>query len=440
MQTDLPCAPADPKTATPGFLWRLYSNPLQALTGLAREHGDMAHLKLRRRDVYLLNHPDFIEEVLVNQQRKFVKGPSLRRARIVLGDGLLTSEGEEHLAQRRTLQPAFHRKRMEEYLPLMVSRAQAHIERWHDGGRVDMADEMMRLTLDIALWAFFGSSPEDAAERVGESMQTLMRLFPLTQLPVPDWTRSLFPRFRRASSSLRRVTDALLAEPRSEPAQRALVHILKQNNGGQFTDEQVHAHALTFLLAGHETTALVLGWAWDMLAHHPHVQEKLQAEVDRALGDRPPLGDDLGNLNYTRMVVKETLRLRPPAWVMGRQAAEDCAIGGQRIAAGSVALVSQWVMHQDPRYYADPQTFQPERWVEIERMDFPRYAFFPFGGGARVCIGEHFAMTEAVAVLALLARRWNVIPADPAPAGLNPSVTLRPRGGISLILERREHN
>ncbi len=437
METNLVLEPATHKKSNLRFLWKVFRNPLDALTELAREQGDMAHVNLRKRDLFLLSHPEFIEQVLVKQQSNFIKGPSLQRARIILGEGLLTSEGEEHLAQRRTLQPAFHRQRMEEYLPLMNENTLAHISKWADGARVDMSAEMMRLTLNIALWSFFGSAPEGAVERVSGSMKTLIKLFPLAQLPLLESAQALFPNFKKARASLSAVTEALLQNPRSEHAKRALIHILKENNNGQFTDQQIHAHALTFLLAGHETTALLLTWCWDMLAHHPMAQAKLQAEVDSVLGDHFPTSDNIQKLSYTHMIVKETLRMRPPAWALGRQAIHDCEIGGQHIPAGSTVLMSQWVTHHDSRFYEAPLQFRPERWSGLEEHSLPRYAFFPFGGGSRICIGEHFAMTEAVTVLAMISRRWNVVPTQINLAKLKPSVTLRPDKSVKLIITRR---
>ncbi len=437
METNLSLVNTDQETSALKFVWMMFRSPLKGLSRLAHEHGDIAHVKMPKRDFYLFNHPEFIEEVLVKQQANFVKGPSLQRARIILGEGLLTSEGEEHLSQRRSLQPAFHRHKMEEYLPLMNENTFAHTSNWQNGRSVDMSDAMMHLTLDIALWSFFGSSPEGTVERVSKSMQTLIRLFPLTQLPLPDATRELFPKFKQAKDDLGSVTEALLNNPRSELAKNALIHILKENHKGQFTEDQVHAHMLTFLLAGHETTALLLAWCWDMLAHHPFVQSKLQAEVDSVLGDRFPTSEDIAKLPYTRMIVKEVLRMRPPAWAIGRQALHDCEIGGQPIKAGSVAIVSQWVTQQDARFYDAPLQFRPERWFDLEKHSFPRYAFFPFGGGNRVCIGEHFAMTEAISILAMTARKWSVLPMQSKPATPKPSVTLRPSKNVKLIVERR---
>lgn len=434
METNLVLEQPVYKTSTFHFLWNVFRNPLTALTDLAREQGDIARVKLRRRDLFLLNHPAFIEEVLVKQAENFIKGPSLQRARVILGEGLLTSEGEEHLAQRRVLQPAFHRHKMEEYLPLMNENTLMHIAAWKDGEQVDMSEGMMRLTLNIALWSFFGSAPAGTVERVSESMKTLMRLFPLAQMPLPESARSLFPSFKEAKSSLSGVTEALLQHPQIE---RALIHILKENNHGQFTDAQIQAHALTFLLAGHETTALLLAWCWDMLAHHPMAQSILQAEVDSVLGDRMPTSEDIQNLSYTRAVVKETLRMRPPAWAMGREAVADCEIGGQHIPAGSTVLMSQWVTHHDSRFYDEPYQFRPERWFDLDATLTPRYSFFPFGGGSRVCIGEHFAMTEAIAVLAVVARRWHIESSQPELAKPKPSVTLRPEKDVKVIVTER---
>jgi cytochrome P450 len=437
MQTDLSFTKDPQETSALEFIWKMFHSPLKTLSGLASEHGDMVHVKMPRRDFYILNHPDFIEQVLVKQQANFVKGPSLQRSRIILGEGLLTSEGDQHLEQRRALQPAFHRQTMEEYLPVMNENTLVHISQWVHGQRMNLSDEMMRLTLDIALWSFFGSSPQGAVERVSESMKTLIRLFPLAQFSLPQVMRSLFPKFKQARTDLDLVTGELLANAQSLRAKYVLVNILKENSKGQFSDEQIHAHTLTFLLAGHETTALLLTWCWDMLAHHPYVQRKLQEEVDFVLGGRFPTLDDIQHLTYTRMIVKETLRLRPPAWAMGRQALADCVIGGREVKAGSVVIVSPWVTQQDARFYEAPHQFRPERWDDLERQSLPRYAFFPFGGGSRVCIGEHFAMTEAIAVLAMTSLKWNMLPADPKPATPHASVTLRPNKAVQAILQRR---
>ncbi|MDP1547842.1 MAG: cytochrome P450 [Anaerolineales bacterium] len=437
METNLVLDQSGYKISTFEFLWKFFRSPLDALTDLAREQGDIARVKLRRRDLFLLNHPAFIEEVLVRQADNFIKGPSLQRARVILGAGLLTSEGDEHLAQRRALQPAFHHHKMEEYLPLMNENTHTHISRWKSRAQVDMSDEMMRLTLNIALWSFFGSAPKGTVERVSESMKTLIKLFPLAQMPLPASARALFPGFSKARASLGVVTEALLQNPQSEHARRALANILKENNNGQFTDEQIHAHALTFLLAGHETTALLLTWCWDTLAHHPEVQAKLYAEAEAVLGSRFPTPDDIQKLSYTRMIVKETLRIRPPVWAMGREAMRDCEIGGQRIPAGSTVLMSQWVTHHDSRFFDAPLQFRPERWSGLEEHSLRRYSYFPFGGGSRVCIGERFAMTEAVTALAMIARRWNISPARSEPARPKPSVTLRPDKSVKLFVTRR---
>ena len=434
METNLTLA-VPHKTSGLEFLWRMARNPLDALTDLAREQGDIAHVKVGRREVFLLAHPEFIEQVLVKQAHNFVKGRALQRARILLGEGLLTSEGPAHLAQRRALQPAFHRQRMEEYAAVMGFSALNEISAWSDGQRVDMSDAMMRLTLDVALRSFFGIAPEGAADRVRRSMSILLRLFPITALPLPDSARSWFPNFKRAAADLNAITAELIAHPQSRLAQTALVNLLKQHGG--FSEEQIRAHALTFLLAGHETTALLLAWCWDLLAHHPLVQGKLQAEIDSVIGDRLPTAEDLTQLPYTRAVVKEALRLRPPAWTLGRQTLHACEIGGQVIPAGATVLVSPWVTHHDPRFYDNPHAFRPERWDVIEQLPIPRYAFFPFGGGERVCIGEHFALTEASVVLALAIRRWQALPAQES-ARPQPSITLRPRGAVQVLLEKKK--
>ncbi len=429
--TNLPVTQTVPSAL---FLWQMMIDPLETLTRLAEENGDIVHVRFRKQDIYLLNHPDFIEQVLVKQSDKFVKGRSLQRAKVILGDGLLTSEGGQHLAQCRTLQPSFQRSHIEQYLPLMVMSTQKRLSHWQDGQRLNLSDEMMRLTLDIALWSFFRNSPEGAAERVSKAMRTLIRLFPMTMLPLPDSTGKLFPRFKQTRDNLALVTEALIAHPSWPQAQNALIHLLKQYDAARFAEEQIRAHVLTFLLAGHGTTALLLAWAVDMFAHHASVQNKLQAEVDSVLGGHALANGDLEKLTYTRAVIQETLRLRPPAWTIGRQSLIDCEIGGYTIPAGSTVLFSPWVMQRDARYFEEPESFHPERWLASAAL--PRFAYFPFGGGSRVCIGEHFAITEAVTVLVMLAKDWNFQSIQP-PAKTKPSVTLRPRKGIAVKIEKR---
>ena len=421
-----------------GSAYYLRENTWAQISSLAKKYGEVYGLTLPFNRIAVVTNPEYARHVLLDNHKNYKKSLAYDMLRLLLGNGLLTSEGDEHLSQRRALQPAFHRTKMEEYLPVMGLNTFEHLTRWQHGSVVDMSDEMMRLTLNIALWSFFGSAPEGSVERVSKAMKTLVRLFPLAQLPLPEATRMLFPKFRQAKTDLNIVTETLLANPHSEQAKRALITILKNEHHDQFTDEQLHAHVLTFLLAGHETTALLLSWCWDMISQDPFVQGKLQAEADAVLGDRFPTSEDIKSLNYTRMVVKETLRMRPPAWALGRQAVQDCTIGGQDIKAGSVVLMSQWVTQHDPRFYDSPLQFRPERWSEIERLPFPRYAFFPFGGGNRVCIGEHFAMTEAIAILAIISRHWQILPTQAKHATPKPSVTLRPNKGVKVLIEKRD--
>ncbi len=437
METNLTLEQTAGKTSTLGFLWKIFRDPLDALSTLSREQGDIAHVNLPGRNLFLLSHPEFIEQVLVKQQSNFRKGPSLQRARIILGDGLLTSEGREHLSQRRSLQPAFFKERIQECLPLINMHALMNVSDWNDGEAIDISDQMMRLTLNINLSSFFGIGPKDAVECVGKSMKTLNEVFPLAQFPLPEIAHSLFPKIEEAKTNLDDITKKLIANPLSETSKRALINILKENRNQDFTDEQIHSHVLTFLLAGHETTALLLVWCLDMLAHHPEVQVKLQTEVDTVLGGRFPTSNDINNLPYAQMILKETLRMRPPAWALGREAVSDCEIGGQYIPAGSTVLVSQWVTHQDSRFYNNPLQFRPERWSGLDGQSLPHYAYFPFGGGIRSCIGEQFAITEAVAVLAMIARLWFVSPAQSAPAKPSASVTLRPNKSVKMIVTRR---
>jgi len=433
MKTNLALTQPQNKIAALGFMWNMLHDPLHTLTELACEKGDIARVKLCRQELFLLNHPEFIEQVLVKQQENFIKRTSEQHTQIILGEGLLTSEGKENLAQHRIFQSAFHRQRMEEYLPAINENTFAHVSKWQTGARVDVSTEMIRLTLYISLWLFFGCVTEGTLERFSKSMPTLTRLFPLA--PLPNTVHKLFPKFIQARADLHQVAESLLKNSQTE-GKGILISLLKENNNGQFTNEQIHAYALTFLLAGHEKTALLLTWCWDMLAHHPQVQEKLQAETDRVIGNRFPTMEEIQNLPYTNRVVKETLRMRPPVWAIGRQALKDCEIGGQHIPKNSTVIVSQWVTHHDARFYDAPYQFLPERWENLEKL--PRYAFFPFGGGSRACNAEHLAMTEVIVILTMIARRWNVSPTQVEPATPTPGVTLRTNKNVKLIVGRRD--
>ena len=421
-------------------------DPLGFLTHCAREYGDFVPLRFLTQRVVLLGHPTFVEQVLVTQQQHFRKSPGLRRNRRLLGHGLLTSDGEFWRRQRRLMQPAFHRQRIRGYGEVMVDSATRLLDTWHDGDVRDVHQEMMRLTLDIVAKTLFGAdvgdvaadvdaSMEIAMQRFSERTRSLLFLLPDT-LPTPGQRR-----FERAARRLDEIIFDLIARRRRSGEERddllSMLLSARDESGGQMSDQQVRDEAMTLFLAGHETTAIALSWTWYLLSHHPAVRDRLHDELNQVLAGRLPTAADVPQLRYTEAVVSEAMRLYPPAWIMTRQAMQDCEIGGRRVRKGTVLLMSQWVMHHDPRFFAEPDAFRPERWLDGSLEGLPRFAYFPFGGGPRLCIGNAFASMEATLLVSTVAQRFTLDTVPDHPVSLWPVVTLRPRHGIRMTLHQR---
>jgi cytochrome P450 len=435
------------RPAYPGqMLLRLLRDPLAHLTDVARL-GDVVQLRARGRELtYLVNHPELIRDVLVTNQRNFKKGRALERAKLLLGDGLLTAEGDVHRRQRRMIQPEFHKQHINRYGEAMVALTTRRVQRWTDGQQLDMHAEMAALTLAIAGNTLFGSDVEhesaEIATALDETFTTFMRTFylpfgdTLLRLPLPSSRR-----FWRSTERLLASVDRLIAERRASPGEQAdLLSLLlrvrdTEGDGAGMTDQQVKDEVLTFFLAGHETTANALAWSWYLLALHPEAADQVAAEA-QALGSAPLTADDYPRLPWTRMVFAESMRLYPPAWAVARRSLGPCDIGGYQIPADALVVMSQWVVHRDARWWPEPDRFDPERWRAPD-PDRAKFAYFPFGGGARMCIGEHFAWLEGVLVLATIARDWRMSLAPQARVGTQATITLRPRGGIPLQLHRR---
>lgn len=439
--------PGPPARPIIGYLFNYRRHPLEFLSQLAREYGDLACFKIGGQRVFLLNNPDSIRDVLVTHDRNFTKGRALARTKILLGEGLLTSDGEFHYRQRRLVQPAFHRPRIASYAELMTQYAARASERWRDGETLDIWQEMMRLTLAIAGKTLFDADVEAEATEIGEALTVIMNLFHLMLLPYSELLEKLpLPparRFAKARDRLDATIYRMIAEHRASGVDRGdLLSMLlmaqdEEGDGGRMTDEQVRDESMTIFLAGHETTANALTWTWYLLSEHPEVETKLHAEVDRVLEGKLPKFDDLPNLRYTEMVVAESMRLYPPAWAVGRRAIRDYPIGKYVAPAGSLMLMSQFVTHRDPKYFPDPLRFDPERWTPEAQAARPKFCYFPFGGGSRYCIGDGFAWTEAILVLATLAQRWQMRLVPGHPVVLQPVVTLRPKHGMRMSLQRR---
>lgn len=422
-------------------------DPLAFLERLARDYGDLAHFRVGPVDFVFVNNPDYVKEVLVTRQANFVKSRALQRARKFLGEGLLTAEGAEHRRQRRLAQPAFHRERVAGYGAAMVEYAARTRDAWRDGQALDVSREMMRLTLSIAGRTLFGAEVESEAAEVDRAFTVIVNQFNRLLLPFSEYLDRLpLPanrRFERASARLDETIYRMIAERRAGGEDRGdLLSMLlaardEEGDGGGMTDQQLRDQAMTIFLAGHETTANALTWTWFLLSQNPEAEARLHAEVDEALGGRPPAAGDLPRLRYAEMVLAESMRLYPPAWAVGRQALEEFPLGDYTVPAGSMVLMSQWVAHRDARFFPEPERFDPGRWTPEARAARPKFAYYPFGGGARVCIGEQFAWMEGVLVLATLAQRWRLRLAPEARPVPQPLITLRPRYGMPMVVAAR---
>jgi cytochrome P450 len=425
----------------------LNSGPLEYFSRAAREFGDVVGMRVLNFKTIFINHPGLIEEVLVTNARKYSKGRVLRANRHVFGEGLLTSEGEFWLRQRRLAQPAFHRARIASYAATMVDYTQRLLERWRDGEERDAHQEMMRLTLQIVGKTLFDADVEHDAKDVGKSLELLLEIganFRRT-IFVPHWLPTATNRrVKREIAQLEKILYRIIAERRASGRDAgdllSMLLAAQDDDGSRMTDKQLRDEAITLFLAGHETTASTLSWAWWLLAQNPAVERKLHAELDAILGDRIPSLDDLPNLAYTGHVITETLRLYPAAWGLARLVVEDHEIAGYPVTKGMGVAMAQWVVHRDPRWYDDPEKFLPERWESDLMKRLPKFAYFPFGGGPRQCIGNTFALMEAALVLATIAQKFRLRLAPNHPVEPLASITLRPRHGVRVVLERRHAN
>ncbi|MGB7437995.1 MAG: cytochrome P450 [Candidatus Acidiferrum sp.] len=422
----------------------LRHNPLAFMSRVAREYGDIVCLRFLHFRTYLLFHPDQIEDVIVNSARKFIKGRVLRANRHLFGNGLLTSEGEFWLRQRRMMQPAFHRNRIANYAGTMAGCATRLAESWRPGQQIDLHDAMMRLTLQIVGKTLFHADVERDAPLVGENLQVLLEhTFDFRRLLItPHWLptrRNL--KAQRAVRNLTQIIDHIIQQRRNSNEDTGdllslLIHA-QDEDGSRMTTQQLRDEALTLFLAGHETTASTLSWTWWLLVQNSRVEEKLHAELDSVLNGRTPTLEDLPRLPYVSHIISESLRLYPPAWAMARLAIEDHALGDYPVSKGTGIAAVTWVVHRDPRWYEKPEQFLPERWDSDLLKKIPRFAYFPFGYGPRQCIGNSFALMEAALVLATIAQhfRFTLVPGHlVVPLA---SLTLRPRYGLHVQLESR---
>lgn len=415
---------------------------------LAADHPRIAHLRILGEHLYVLTHPETIVEVMHAHGRETMKGRGLQGAKAILGNGLLTSEGEVHLRQRRLVQPAFHRDRLRAYADDMVTASSRRSAQWREGQTLDITEDMATLTFEIVGRTLFGADLRGDAAEVGAALDEVLGGLGQRLILGPAILRIPTPRRRaalQASARLDAVVQRMIDEHRAHGDDSDMLGMLiaAAEDGEGMTDEQVRDEAMTLVLAGHETTAMTLSWTWLLLAQNQHQRAWLDEELDAVLGDREPTLEDYANLHRTRAVIAESLRLYPPAWIMGRRMLADVQVDEWLLPAGAITLASPWISHRDHRWWDRAGSFDPTRWVtdggqfDESAPGQPRGAWFPFGWGNRRCIGEAFAWMEATLVLATLARTWHAELVPGQAITPTPAVTLRPEPGIPMVLRRR---
>lgn len=446
MSQDLLELPGPEGNSLVGNLTQLGEDPLVFLTNCAREYGDIVPLRLGLTPACLLTNPEYIEQVLKDRE-SFIKGKGLRALRRLLGEGLLTSEGDSWFRQRRLAQPVFQQKRISGYGKVMVEYAQQMLNVWQDGETRDIHEDMMRLTLNIVMKTIFNQDvSEGESKAIANAVDVAMHWFESKRKQgflIWEW----FPRpenlrYKNAIQQMDKSIYKIINQRRSSSENPGdllamLMEARDEDDGSQMSDKQLRDELATLILAGHETTSNTLSWTWMLLAQHPAVQTKLLDEINTVLEGRPPTVADLPRLRYANMVIKESMRLYPAVPSFSREAVKDCEIGDCLIPAGCSIIISQWVMHRSPKYFENSEVFQPERWENDLEKRLPKGVFIPFGDGPRICIGKGFALMEAVLLLVTIAQKYqlslvpdhNIIP--------QPSITLRPQSGIKMVLSKR---
>ena len=422
------------------------------LSRVAQQYGDFVHFEGGGHQFYILSHPDAVRDVLVTKDDCFIKGPALQRAKETLGDGLLTSEGEFHRKQRRLAQPSFHPQRVAHYGQAMAGIADRAAAKWRDGERVDIHEKMMAITLQIVAKTLFDADIEQDVDAIGGAVDISVKMFTRAMAPWgPILDRLPLPsnfRFKRARRRLFETLDRFVAEHRRQGQDQGdlLSTLLKAHDAEQLSnpdgdnaarDLRLRQELYIIFTAGHETTANALAFTLYLLAKNCDVEEELLAEIQQVVGNRLPTVEDVENLAYAKMVLAESMRLYPPAWALGRQSTREVEIAGYQLPKDAVVLNCQWIVHRDPRWYPQPEKFDPQRWTPQAKAQRPRWSYFPFGGGSRQCIGESFAWMEALLVLATVLPKWKMELLDDGPLALRPTITLRPKHGIGVVVRKR---
>jgi cytochrome P450 len=444
MAQDLSTLPAPAGHGIAGNLIDLGNDPL-AFLSKCRDYGDIVPLRLGLTTSCVLTNPDYIEQVLKDRDT-YIKSRGFRVLKTLLGNGLLTADGESWFWQRRLAQPMFHQKRIDNYGNIMVAYTDRMLQSWHDGETHDIHADMMRLTLEIVMKCIFNADVDTGeAQAIADALDVAMNWFESKRRQnflVWEWfPRPENVRYHQAIAKMDAAIYNLIAARRQQTEEThdllsMLMSARDEETGQQMDDKLLRDEVATLMLAGHETTANALSWTLMLLAQHPESRKKLAAELQQVLQGRLPSIEDLGKLTYTNQVVKESMRLYPPVAIFGREAARDTTIGDYEIPQGTVVTISQWVMHRHPQYFANPDAFEPERWTENFEKQLPRGVYIPFGDGPRVCIGKGFAQMEAVLLLATISQRFELDLEPGFEIVPQPSITLRPATGIRVQLKQ----
>jgi len=413
---------------------------------LARTYGPLASFRVGRWRLFLASDPELIQQVLVTDAKSYIKHFGARTFKPVLGNGLVTSEGDFWLRQRRLMQPAFVKAQLLSYAPAMAELAEAMLAKWAPGRSVNIEFEFSALTSAIALKTLFGLDDHGDRERIDQSLRLAFDLM-TAKLDVPFQLPNWLPtpanfRLRRAIADVNSAIDGFIAAGRARGTRgndllSTMIAAQHDDDGTRMSDQQLRDEAMTLYLAGAETTALTLTWTWYLLSQHAQAERKLVDEWRRVLSGRPPSAGDLADLPYTAAVIHEAMRLYPPVYVIGREATTELELGGYRVKRGYTVLMSQWVNHRDPKYFPDPERFSPERWENGLLARLPKFAYYPFGGGQRLCIGSHFATMEAIILLATIGQKYRFTLDPGAVIDIKPQITLPPMYGMPATLERR---
>jgi cytochrome P450 len=438
----------------PGFerniLWFAFrkfrpANPIFLFQHLAETYGDIAHYKLGHHHIVFLNHPEYIREVLVVQNDNFIKERTVQRSKMLLGDGMITSEGAAHRAQRQVAQPAFHRQRIGEYGRVMVEETVRIRDSWRAGEQKDVAIDMMHLTLNIVARTLFATDLRSEVYELAAAINRIMGLYNfLVMLPAAEWLVHLRPPGLAAFVRARKRIDAVVyrmidAHQRGGLDRGSLLDLMLAGSPGndEASRQSLRDQVITIFLAGYETVANALSWTWYLLSQNPDAEFKLHAEVDHVLAGRLPTVEDVPRLRYTENVMAESLRLYPPAWAMGRYARNDFSLGDYFLPARTTVLISQFVTHRDPRFFPDPLRFDPDRFSAENKAGRTKFTYFPFGAGLRQCIGESFAWMEGSLILATLAQKYKLRLVPGHRVEPQPLITLRPKFGMQMRIEPR---